>query len=79
MAKKNYAEVSRRLSAATSPMGSPSNPTEALAIYLVGCAVSLLQKPTAARLVEVEGLLVELGQTIEHDYTEPLRIPEVIP
>ena len=57
---KNYLKVETRLMKAVAPLGDPENDTEALVVYLVGCAVSAIQVRTEERRQHIYGLLSDL-------------------
>jgi hypothetical protein len=59
---KNYDHIATDLMRAMLPVKADFGDQEALAIYLVGCAVSLLQEPTPTREAEIRELLRELAE-----------------
>jgi len=53
----NYDKIATKLMKASSALGNSDNDHDALAVYLVGCSVSLLRERTPARFQEIVGLL----------------------
>ena len=56
---KNYHKIEERLMRAVAPL-EPEEGSEALAVYLVGCAISTLQVPTEERRQHIYDLLTDV-------------------